>query len=299
MSAIKVFPDKDINYTQCPLCDSKLDNPTPSIQALTNAFDRMRASVNNVQRERPRVENYLDTLKAELQGIRQEVRTADQRVNALIAEQEVIARLQEVNMQAARISGRVSLYLESLKVMEPDSKTQDQANQLIRFIQDLEEQLELEQVEDILTSILNVIGDQMTKKATQLQLEHAIDSRYRFDIKRLTIVADSPERPIIMERMGSGENWLGCHLITFLSLHEYFIKKNRPVPNFLVLDQPSQVYFPSELTYKSLDGKSQDLQQIGADEAAVQRMFDLLFKVAQELNPDFQIIVIEHAVLNP
>jgi len=43
---------------------------------------------------------------------------------------------------------------------------------------------------------------------------------------------------------GSGENLLGYHLITLCALHEYFVKNKRPVPGFLIIDQPSQVYFP-------------------------------------------------------
>ncbi|WP_020600348.1 DUF3732 domain-containing protein [Spirosoma panaciterrae] len=297
LSAVKIFGNGKVNYELCPLCESKLETPTPSVQAVLGAFNRIRASVDNIQRERPRVENYLEKLYNELQVIRQEARVAEQRVNALVQEEEAAIRLGEINVQAARVSGRVSLYLENLKTIEPNSNLQEQANKLIPFIKDLEEQLDIEQVDEIMASILNVIGAQMTLRATKLQLEHANESRYRLDTKKLTVIADSPDRPIGMERMGSAENWLGCHLITLLSLHEYFIKKNRPVPNFLVLDQPSQVYFPSEVAYKSLDGKSQDLQQAGADVLAVQRMFNLLFEVTQELHPNLQVIVIEHANL--
>ncbi len=101
-----------------------------------------------------------------------------------------------------------------------------------------------------------------------------------------------------MERMGSGENWLGCHLVALLSLQEYFIRKNRPVPRFLVFDQPTQVYFPSKQSYADLDGTIQGLQRAGADVIAVQRMFDLLFQTTEEMEGHLQIIVTEHANLD-
>lgn len=297
LSAIQIFGKGEVNNEQCPLCDSMLEIPTPSVRALTEALNRIRSNIDNVQRERPRVEEYMSRLREELKEIRQELRTTEQRVSALIEEQETATNLRELHVQAARIAGRVSLYLESLKTVEPNSNLRDKADKVELFVRDLEQQLDLDQVEDILDSILNVIGAQMTLRAGKLQLEHVNDSRYRFDVKKLTVIADSPDRPIPMERMGSGENWLGCHLIALLSLHEHFIKKNRPVPNFLVLDQPSQVYFPSEVTYLALDGKSQELKEAGADVLAVQRMFNLLFEVTQDLSPNFQIIVIEHANL--
>jgi len=136
----------------------------------------------------------------------------------------------------------------------------------------------------------------MTVWASTLQLERAGDP-YRLDDKRLTVVADTPERPIVMERMGSAENWLAGHLIALLALHWHFARRKRPVPNFLFLDQPSQVYFPSEDSYKALEGDVSNLADAGADVIAVQRMFDFLFNTVEELAPNFQIIVTEHANL--
>jgi hypothetical protein len=49
-----------------------------------------------------------------------------------------------------------------------------------------------------------------------------------------------------MAEIGSGVNWVGYHLLALLALHRYFIEKRRPVPAFLILDQPSQVYFPPD-----------------------------------------------------
>ena len=65
--------------------------------------------------------------------------------------------------------------------------------------------------------------------------------------------------------------------------------------HFLILDQPSQVYFPSYDSYKALDGEMSDLQELGADVLAVRRMFTFLFDVVEQLKPNLQIIVLEHA----
>ena len=100
-----------------------------------------------------------------------------------------------------------------------------------------------------------------------------------------------------MERMGSGENWLGCHLIALLALHKHFIENYRPVPGFLVIDQPSQVYFPSTTSYRSLDGTTASFDKSDADVDAVARMFLLLKQACDELAPRFQVILTEHANL--
>ncbi len=88
------------------------------------------------------------------------------------------------------------------------------------------------------------------------------------------------------------------HLIALLSLHQHFIRRHRPVPNFLILDQPTQVYFPSLESYKVLEGNISNLSDVGADIVAVRRMFDFLFDVVAEMNSSFQLIVMEHANLD-
>ncbi len=61
-----------------------------------------------------------------------------------------------------------------------------------------------------------------------------------------------------MHRMGGGKNWLGCHFLALLALHEHFVQERRSVPGFLILDQPTQVYFPSTQQYKALSGTTED-----------------------------------------
>lgn len=62
------------------------------------------------------------------------------------------------------------------------------------------------------------------------------------------MVSDTPTEPVPMAQMGSGQNWLWCHLLAHLALHKWFVEKGRPVPRFLILDQPTQVYYPAEET---------------------------------------------------
>ncbi len=156
----------------------------------------------------------------------------------------------------------------------------------------LEEELSDETIRDRLDSIVALLGGTMTEWARKLQLEHSAHP-LRFNLKKLTIVADTPDGPIPMDRMGSGENWVGYHLIGHLALHGWFTNQNRPVPRFLFLDQPSQVYFPPE---KDVDG-SIDLIQ-NEDRVALRRMFDLVFEATAKLAPNFQVIITEHADLN-
>jgi hypothetical protein len=84
----------------------------------------------------------------------------------------------------------------------------------------------------------------------------------------------------------------GYHLIAHLALHRWFAQRVRPVPRFLFLDQPSQVYFPSErelAAEMSLADLSED------DRSAVKRMFRYIFSSVDSTSQGFQVIITEHA----
>jgi hypothetical protein len=57
---------------------------------------------------------------------------------------------------------------------------------------------------------------------------------------------EQKKQKIFLSEMGSGANWVSCHISLFLSFLHYFAKQKEksPMPLFLFFDQPSQVYFP-------------------------------------------------------
>lgn len=192
----------------------------------------------------------------------------------------------------AYVLGRISVYLESLPTEGNDEAERRSAIAAARARVDaLERELRDEAVKEMVDSIMNVLGRAMSSWAEQLELEH---SKYplRIDLSQLTVVADTDNGPVPMYRMGSGENWVGFHIIAHLALHQHFVQKARPVPRFLFLDQPTQVYYPPE---HDADGRLDELKD--EDRAAVQRMFSLLFDIVQTLAPNLQVIITDHADL--
>ncbi len=122
--------------------------------------------------------------------------------------------------------------------------------------------------------------------AQRLGLEHA-ETGVRVDLGRLTVVADSPQGGVYMDTgMGSAKNWVGYHLATVLSLQEHFLAQHRPVPSFLVLDQPTQAFF-------SPDRAAEDITDQDRLDALAQ--FELMRDVANDTRGDLQIVVLDHA----
>jgi hypothetical protein len=140
----------------------------------------------------------------------------------------------------------------------------------------LEQELDPDAARERLDTFLNIIGRYMTEYSDGLELEHR-GSQLRLDPRSLTVIADTLNGPVPLFRMGSGENWVGYHVLAHLALHKWFRQKRRPVPAFLFLDQPSQAHYPPEKDAEgSIDGLGDE------DQAAVLQLFQLASDAATE-----------------
>ena len=296
LEAVDVFASRSSDSATCPVCTSTLATPTPDTEAMNASLQWLRQSLDGVAQEKPRVESQLAALRDRRDEIRDDIRRTEAQIRALLAEAAATRALASDRDRAIRVAARIEYYLEKNAQVAEDADLHRAIEDATRQVEELEAQLDPDAVEEDLASILSVLSARMTRIASDLQLGNA-GAPHRLDVKNLTVVADTEEKAIPMHRMGSAHNWLGCHIIAFLALHEYFVRRSRPVPGFLVLDQPSQVYFPSKDEYEALDGAT-PVEDTNGDLVSVQRMFDVLFDAVARLAPQFQIIVLEHANLD-
>jgi hypothetical protein len=262
------------------------------VAQIKTALNSVSSRLESVTRATPQIEKALTELDSKLQQVQSALSKNRAEMEAIQTSNESLQRIQDETAKKALIIGRISLYLESLPEFPDTNALEEQAKSIKIQCNALEDELSDERVKERIDSIISILGKSMTGWAHDLELEH---SKYplRLDIKKLTIVADTADGPIPMARMGSGENWVGYHLIGHLALHSWFTERECPVPRFLFLDQPSQVYFPPE---KDIDGS---MNVIGEDDRlAVSRMFRFVFDVVEKLSPNFQVIITEHADIN-
>jgi hypothetical protein len=248
--------------------------------------------LETVSRTAPQIEKAIGELNGKLQSTQQALTKNRLELEAVRKGNDRVSQAQDDTTKKVLIVGRISLYVESLPDL-PDTRGLEQEAEALRAQCDaLEAELSDERVRERLESIMSILSQDLTRWSHDLDLEHS-RSPLRLDLKNLTIVADTAGGPVPMARMGSGENWVGYHLIAHLALHRWFRRRKRPVPHFLFLDQPSQVYFPPE---KDVDGSMQLVSE--DDRAAVSRMFRLVFDVTNGIAPGFQAIITEHADIN-
>ncbi|MGF9911520.1 DUF3732 domain-containing protein [Paenibacillus ehimensis] len=293
LESINLFNTGSHDPNTCPLCSSKVEELVPHATAIKKSLQQVRESLETAVKERPRLREYIENLENEQEGILKRLQELNQEIDGIFREQTAARQLRDLNVRRGRVAGRISLWLESINVDNDITKYVEAVNQAKQKVSLLESQLDEENKQERLQSILNRIGIQMTEWSNNLNLEHSGDP-VRFDLTNVTVVIDREDRPITLERMGSGQNWVAYHLLVHLALHKFLIQHGRPVPRFLFLDQPTQVYYPRDQDSELL-GSINHL--IDDDKLAVKRMFDLLFNVIESLSPNFQVIITDHADL--
>ena len=287
LSTLQLVIDNPVHDAEtCPVCSSRLDKLTPTVADISAALGQIRGQLDAVSREQPQIEKRRAELREAIGRVEDQLRENHRAMEERGRENARLQSQQELFLEQARALGRIGLYLETSLEADGRGGLSDRIQSLNAQIAELEHSLDPEALEERVITALNLVSLYMTEIATQLNLEHGKQS-IRLDRKKLTIVADTIDGPIPLSQIGSGENWIGYHVAAHLGLHRLFLARGRPVPGFLVLDQPSQAHYPADVE----EGASPPSDE---DRAAVLRLFKYLHDFNLAHDARFQIIIVDH-----
>lgn len=192
----------------------------------------------------------------------------------------------------SRFLGRIDSAISTYERIGTDSELQAKLDEVNARIEQLKKEVNEAEIRRKLDYALGYISTEMGKILAQLDVEHPEDPA-EFVIKDLTVrVKNQAGRDDYLWEIGSASNWLSYHIALILALHRFFqTKSSVNIPNFIVFDQPSQVYFPR--TRYSPD--EAELQLNDDDKNAVRKIFESLSTFVKDAGFGIQIIVTEHA----
>lgn len=295
LESIKALPRSPSGVWQWPFLSEADARMEGVAQALLGELAGLDKDLENVGGARPRLDEHLAELTDQTSRLREDIRRIEIDLNAAVLAEEKAATQEDANTQAAKIQGRISFYLEShtpsntiitlkLKVERLQARL-DQLTHDIGSDDDADARME---------SVITHISATMSALVGEFKAYFS-EYPFRLDMRKLTVMVQRPGNPVPMIRTGGGANWLAYHISALLALHHYAWKNNVPIPRFLMLDQPTQVYFPSQTAYESVAGDSKRLRTVDVDLAAAKRLFEILLNYTKVLVPGFQLIVTEHA----
>ena len=288
LNAVSVF-DPNCSDHSCPLCLQELptESVAPSVAQIKQSATHLGRGRGAVEASTPKIEFAIAEVETELASVRQQIAHNRELLSALKKSNERLQLASDTDTRRAMILGRISLYLENIPVVV-NTTDQDNRLQILKNREtELEKLLSNETMQERLESCLSNVNKSVSTFASKVTLEYS-DSPLRLDTKNLTIVADTLERPVPMSQMGSGENHVGYHIVAHLALHDWFSRRKRPVPSFLIFDQLSQAHFSPDSDAKAPKVK------VDADRLAVKGLYGLIFEVTNALKGGLQVLITDH-----
>lgn len=291
--SIGLVPD-DTHDTACPVCGSAVSARGEAEHAtISSELEAVSRRLELAGRDQPRVVKARAELLNERDVITIRIAELNDTLSALATTNDLVAReRQRVNIQSY-VRGKIAEYLGA--VMGLDSSELEalrgRAAQSQQTVRELEESLDPARLRSLVDSAMARISRDVTTIAQRLGLEHSADG-VRVDANRLTVVADTADGPAYLDagHIGSGLNWVGYHLAVYLALHRFFIDRARPVPRFVLVDQPSQAFFPSD---RPSGGDLDELTD--TDREHTKDLYQLMYDEVAAHDGALQLIVLDHA----
>ncbi len=302
--------DARLHVSECPFCHSQNSE-------IENEANKLKDAIHWLNRELVKSRYFLESFEEQerdferdVERLKKAVEDRDREVEAIDKQIDGLDRYRTQHELAVRSKLRIEAVLENLlerpgrKLEDTLGRTKVAIKKLERFIRDnYDIQKKIDEAEAEVCRYMREIGRRFEFEAAYkpIQLE--------FSLKTFDLWHKSEGRKIFLRSMGSGANWLYCHLTLFLGLHRYFCRLGDKcsVPSILFLDQPSQVYFPSILdagesfSPKEIAKKEGRARRRSVDEdvAAVTNLYSELVRFCLNTEEQTgirpQIIVTDHA----
>ena len=272
LSSFKSLNQVQVGVCVCPFCFSENNS-------LTRQAERLGQAMKKLSKDIALNHSLRSQLEVEEQKISQQIRGLDNIIK-------------EIRRQKREGSG-------------------DEINQLKQKLSCVEASLsqysfknDLRKAEERINQIMSEIGKYFDFEDSYKPIN------LKFSLNSFDLYHDGEKERIYLRSMGSGANWLYCHITLFLALHQYFIELehngfNVAIPSILFLDQPTQVYFPNFQHDNAEIFDTEDIanlehkENIDGDIKAVTHLFIKLAKYCHDLKEQYgyapQIIITDHA----
>ncbi|MBA9036215.1 DUF3732 domain-containing protein [Rhizobium leguminosarum] len=289
----------------CILCGSSTEAAKQALAELDEPIAELAALSTGTASARPMVDRDIVTIQEELLKDERELLSLRQTRAAFEAEVDREEGKSQSLENVYRFIGSTEQALRLLGEVEGEGGLTSRAEALRKDIRVLDEQSNLEERESRSARIHNQISNYIPKFIAALGVAGA-EGKPVLDERELNLrfEREGANRPDFLWEIGSGENWMGYHLAALLALHGVFLSRgsNNPVPSFLVIDQPSQVYFPSDTFDSFVEGKdaegephSTSRRRHLTDIESTIRIFSSLARAHSKFEGRLQIIVLDHA----
>jgi hypothetical protein len=284
---------------RCPMCG----NPDAEVRT---AVDRLASVARQLAVSSSAIAPATRILDRERSELKRDIRERERRLNDVRRRQrewdgttpERQARRQTLT-EISRFVGRLEQALLTYHTAFEDRDILEQIRVIEGRVERLRKSIDPRREQALLEAALAEVARLIQHYALRIGIE-AADVRVRLDLTDLTLEFPRERGRIDhLWEIGSAANWMGFHISTYLALHEHFLSlRNSPVPTFLMIDQPSQAFFPDRWPGDPDPRTGEVAVREGVrsnDIDRVKRIFETLSDALRRTRNHLQVIVVDHA----
>jgi hypothetical protein len=306
--ALNVLGSATVQVATCPFCQTPSTASEDEANELQQAIDWLNAELARSPYLRESFEANEQRLGGEADTTRNRINEVESRLRSLQRQLAELEKERPMIELAVRAKLRIEAILEEA-VFKTGADLLAQQRNLLKDIADLESKRLAYGVESQLAGARAYIEKQMQVIGENFDFEASYRPiNLRFDLSTFDLWHEKSDgHKVYLRSMGSGANWLYCHLTLFLALHSLFcnLDKQCKIPPILFIDQPSQVYFPNyvadredKFDAKGL-AKTSGRKNVDEDVEAVENLYSQLVafcaRTAKDTGLEPQLIMTDHA----
>ncbi|RYU68808.1 DUF3732 domain-containing protein [Aliivibrio finisterrensis] len=301
-----------ISASVCPFCHTEKDSLRQSAEKLQKAITKVSGNLAQARPMKAKFESSLVDVQRNIEVVSKALTELNQQITEIEKTDKQLAEQMSLYESVVMQKAKLFAVLDNLN-MADDAELEKEIKEVRKQLKKINDELKqfdvqkgLERASAKVNEYMREIGQHFSFEASYMPINLHF-SFETFDLYHLT-----PENEkIYLRSMGSGANWLYCHVTLFLALHKHFVELGDKcaIPSILFLDQPTQVYFPDFSRDNSNSFEEQKSKEeiqrtnkdrpIDEDIKAVENLFSQLSIYCNELKRNYgfspQIIVTDHA----
>jgi Protein of unknown function (DUF3732) len=278
----------------CPVCGGGLEASDQKLQELKAALTTLESEAGDTFEIPAAFDREMQRVKTDVDHISEKLKAIQIRKTALSQRSQEANTRQYQAKKVERFIGNLENALHLHRRLGEDGGLRAEVDQLREQSQRLSDELRAQNLEDRKQRALRLVNGNAARLMPLLDSERPEDP-LSLEIDDLTVKVTGANRDDYLSEIGSGSNWLSYHLAVSLALQQFFLTlEHSPVPGFLIMDQPSQVYFPKKLVVR--EGETPEEPQLkDEDIEAVRKAFNVMAQVVVAAKGRLQVIVLDHA----
>lgn len=280
----------DRNTYNCPLCGQHSKEINERKSQLFSTMDKLKTELVLVGNYSDSYYKELEKLTEDRNNLTDEIKRTATQVKELEGRIKELKNKKTLNEAALYSKAKIDISIDEIN-KNSLSIYDDEIIVTEKKIRQIQEQISKFNLKSKENKAELFLAEKMNEICDKLDFEEEfkpINWYLKFDDFSL-IYKNSKYGEISLSEMGSGSNWLACHLSLFMSFQWLFCKETQSTfPTFLFLDQPSQVYFPKEFD------RAKDKDRIQVENIYIVILNELK-KMSNEYKYTPQIIITDHA----